>query len=721
MIAKAFQHVEQGDHSRSLFERSRQEIFESTDRMFGKFLAVQWVIGIFFAITISPHTWVGRESEIHLHVWAAIFLGGVLSAFPFWMTRAYPGWAPTRYVVATSQMLMSALLICLTGGRIETHFHISATLVFLSYYRDWKVFIPATMVIGLDHFVRGIYWPMSVYGVLTASPWRSVEHTAWIVFEEGFLVFACFRSLTEMRSIAHRTSALEESDQNSRQIFSEAPMGMAVIGLDKRFQQVNAVLAEMLGYTERELLAISPLDLSLPEDVEATEESSEFMLATSQHVSSEKRFVRKDGSLIWVMRTECVIRDAGGKPRHFLIMVQDISQQREAAVALQTAKELSERANEAKSEFLSRMSHELRTPLNAILGFGQLLERQQPSDKQLEHLRHITGAGRHLLDLINEVLDISRIESGQMELSLEPINLSEALHETLDLMRPAALESSINLVMELGADDRCFAFADKQRFKQVVLNLLTNAVKYSPRDTKVTISYDLSHDDTVRVLVRDQGPGIPEDKRARLFTPFDRLGVEKSGVQGTGLGLAVSRRLMEAMNGTVGAEPAPGGGSIFWIEFIRAAHQPAHPARAPRDPAVVSGRRRILYIEDNRSNVELVERILEEHEQFELAVAVNGYDGIARAREQRPDIILLDLHLPDISGLEVLMHMRADQSLRDVPVIVLSADATNRQIERLANAGATRYLTKPLDVARFLQALTEISLSHQPESGPIAA
>ena len=285
----------------------------------------------------------------------------------------------------------------------------------------------------------------------------------------------------------------------------------------------------------------------------------------------EKRFVRKNGEVIWVTRTGCVIRDETGAPRHFLIMVEDITERKNSAVALQKAKEEAERANNAKSEFLSRMSHELRTPLNAILGFGQLLERQNPTETQRTRLDHILRGGRHLLDLINEVLDISRIETGRLQLSVEAVCAAEALTEAVDLLRPIATERSIELVVPADFDRTAHVLADRQRLKQVLLNLLTNAVKYNQQGGTVTVSCNLSAETKMRFIVSDTGVGISADKLPRLFTPFDRLGAEQSEVQGTGLGLALCQRLVKEMGGAIGAESAVGKGSTFWIELPRTA------------------------------------------------------------------------------------------------------------------------------------------------------
>ena len=355
---------------------------------------------------------------------------------------------------------------------------------------------------------------------------------------------------------AEAGAALEASEQNFRQIFEEAPIGMAVVGLNERFLQANTAFCKMVGYAPAELTSRTPLDITYPDDIPLSKQLAQAMLNGTVQNAVEKRFVRKNGDVIWVTRTGCVIRDETGAPRHFLIMVEDITERKNSAVALQKAKEEAERANNAKSEFLSRMSHELRTPLNAILGFGQLLERQNPTETQRTRLDHILRGGRHLLDLINEVLDISRIETGRLQLSVEAVCAADALTEAVDLLRPIATERSIELVVPADFDRTAHVLADRQRLKQVLLNLLTNAVKYNQQGGKVTVSCNLSAETKMRFIVSDTGVGISADKLPRLFTPFDRLGAEQSEVQGTGLGLALCQRLVKEMGGAIGAESA---------------------------------------------------------------------------------------------------------------------------------------------------------------------
>ncbi len=368
-----------------------------------------------------------------------------------------------------------------------------------------------------------------------------------------------------------------------------------------------------------------------------------------------------------------------------------------------------EAANRAKSEFLSRMSHELRTPLNAILGFAQLLQMDAQTPEQRESVAHILKGGRHLLDLINEVLDIARIESGRLHLSPEPVPVGELLREALDLMRPLASERGIRLDLGAVPAEDGHVLADRQRLKQTVLNLISNAVKYNREGGKITVACAEGPGARLRIRVTDTGPGIPAAFQARLFTPFDRLGAEQRGPEGTGLGLALSKRLVEAMGGMLGVESAVGEGSTFWVELPLTASPEERLGGVPAEPVAVESAPRpavtILYVEDNLSNLRLVERVLARRPEVTLLPAMQGRLGLDLAREHRPALILLDLHLPDVPGYEVLRHLQGDPRTRDIPVIVISADATPGQVQRLKDSGARAYLTKPLDVKELLALL----------------
>jgi signal transduction histidine kinase/ActR/RegA family two-component response regulator len=383
------------------------------------------------------------------------------------------------------------------------------------------------------------------------------------------------------------------------------------------------------------------------------------------------------------------------------------------AAAESQARETAEAANRSKNEFLSRMSHELRTPLNAILGFGQLLTLDELTESQAESVDQILKGGRHLLDLINEVLDISRIETGTLPLSPEPVLVSEVVDDTLTLMQPLAAHRRLRLVSARPVPAQVHVLADRQRLKQILLNLIGNAIKYNHDAGSVTVSFETTDDGQLRIHVTDTGPGIRPEHLPRLFVPFERLGAERSDVEGAGVGLALSRRLTEAMGGTLEVGSTYGEGSRFTIQ-LRIVDGPLDRyekstawTEALDTGTPVPGRHKVLYIEDNISNVRLVERIMERRTDVELIPAMQGSLGLTLAREHQPALILLDLHLPDINGDVVLRKLREEPLTQNIPVVIVSADATPGQIQRLVKEGATAYLTKPFDVETLLNLLDD--------------
>ena len=407
----------------------------------------------------------------------------------------------------------------------------------------------------------------------------------------------------------------------------------------------------------------------------------------------------------------------------FLSAVADILsatlERRQADQAIRAARDEAERANHAKSEFLSRMSHELRTPLNAILGFSQLLETGKLPARELESVSHILKAGRHLLGLIDEVLAISRIEAGKMRLEPEPVAVGEMVGECLNFVggQAEARRVSCRNGCTAPGGDAWRVSADRQRLRQVLLNLLSNAIKYNREGGWVSVdcrplpAAPPGEGARLRLEVTDTGLGLGAADIAHLFTPFERLGAERSATEGTGLGLTVSKGLVEAMDGRIGVDSVPGQGSTFWLELPLAKHplarfedgpEPAFPV-PPRRPHVAT----ILYIEDNPSNLRLVEMVLEGRPDLLLLSATQGRLGVDLARARHPDVVLLDLHLPDLPGWDVLALLQGDARTHDIPVVVISADATPGQIARLLEAGACEYLTKPLDVGKLLQTLDE--------------
>jgi len=379
---------------------------------------------------------------------------------------------------------------------------------------------------------------------------------------------------------------------------------------------------------------------------------------------------------------------------------------------IRAAQEQAEGANRAKSEFLSRMSHELRTPLNAILGFTQLLEIDQPTPSQTESITHISRAGQHLLELINEVLDIARIETGRLTLAAELIELGAFAAEVASMHASFAERQKLSLKVVPTRDRPLYVSADRQRLKQVLMNLISNAVKYNRPEGTIVVACS-NHGEHHRVTVTDTGPGIPEEKLARLFVPFERLGAEASGVEGTGLGLALSQRIIAAQGGSLGVESRMGEGSSFWIE-MPAEHTPAledepapeSPLRPVVEPEVVQ--RKVLYVEDQDLNLRLVERILHNRPGYQLITAMQGGLALELARENRPDVILLDLNLPDMSGDEILRRLKSDGELSYIPVIMVSADAMGDRVDELLNLGANGYLTKPYKLREFFRVIDSV-------------
>jgi len=453
-------------HAEQLLRASQLEIHRRTDRLFAHLMIVQWITGIVFALWVAPRTWAGATSATHVHVWAAIFLGGAISIFPALLGLTRPGQPMTRYVIATAQMLMSSLLIHLTGGRIETHFHVFGSLAFLAFYRDWRVLLPSTIVVALDHLLRGIWWPESVYGVLVASEWRWLEHAGWVLFEDVFLVIACVRGTRELREQAESTAAL----------------GDTVAQLQASQQQVEA-------------------------------------------------------------------------------------------------------ANRARNEFVANMSHELRTPLNAITLYSELLQENAVEDgreSDVADLTKIQAASRHLLGLINGLLDLSKVESGRMELDLQTFDLRQMIDEMLSTI-DAVVRKNGNTLMATFGENLGSMHGDLTKTRQILFNLLSNASKFTSHGT-VKLHVDrrpIDGVDQIEFVVSDTGIGMTQEQIGKLFRPFVQADASISRKYGgTGLGLAIVARFCALMSGEVRAESPPEGGSRFIVRLPATIPQPAMTAAA---------------------------------------------------------------------------------------------------------------------------------------------
>jgi PAS domain S-box-containing protein len=504
----------------------------------------------------------------------------------------------------------------------------------------------------------------------------------------------------------------------------------SIIATDEKgiIQLFNVGAERMLGYLAAEVVnKINPSDIHDPQEVMARAQALSQELATtitpgfealafkaSRGIEDiyELTYICKDGSRFPAIVSITALRDDFGDIIGYLLIGTDNSVRKQVELELNNAMAIAEKANLAKSDFLSSMSHELRTPLSAILGFAQLMESGSPlpTPSQKRSIDQILQAGWYLLELINEILDLALIESGKLSLSLEPISLAEVIDECQAMIEPQAHKRDISVDFPQIAT-RYFVKADRTRVKQVLINLLSNAIKYNKVGGTVNVQCNTSTPGRIRICVEDTGQGLSAEKLAQLFQPFNRLGQEANVEEGTGIGLVVAKRLIEWMGGAIGVESVVGKGSVFWIEMNLTAEpqitdvaaEPVASAQAAIQADVQV--RTLLYVEDNPANLMLVEDLIARRPDIRLLTARDGTSGIEIARSSLPDVILMDINLPGISGLKALRILADDPATAHIPVVALSANAIPRDIEKGMEAGFFRYLTKPIRVDEFMDTL----------------
>lgn len=513
------------------------------------------------------------------------------------------------------------------------------------------------------------------------------------------------------KRIEERTTALVVSEARLQAVLDNSPAGIYVRDVEGRYVLVNRDLERIIGKPREEILGRTPSELLGPRLSARLAEHDAAVFQTRSKVVFEETVPGAGGTRVF-QSAQIPLFAADGTLMGLCGISADVTERKNSEEAVKLAQLEADRANRAKSDFLSRMSHDLRTPLNAVIGFAQLLELEGVAPGQGEAVRQILSGARHLLDLINEVLEITRIETGHLPLSTESVDVADVIDSTVSLLQPLAARRGVRLETHADLGGSQFVLADRSRVGQVLLNFLSNAIKYNREGGTVTVTLTQGAPGFNRISVTDQGQGIPASKLHLLFTPFERLGAEGTSVEGTGLGLAVCKGLIEAMRGTIGVDSVPGKGSTFWIELpvdqdgTRRTADLRHAVAPENKRPAVGGH--VIYIEDNPSNVKLLERLLRQRPNVRLTHFPTGESGLEAARVARPDLILLDRHLPDMTGDEILIELGRSPQTASIPVVMLTADAKPAGIPEPGASGLRAYLTKPLNVAEVLRVLDDL-------------
>ncbi|MGD8177405.1 PAS domain-containing hybrid sensor histidine kinase/response regulator [Marinimicrobium sp. ARAG 43.8] len=532
--------------------------------------------------------------------------------------------------------------------------------------------------------------------------------------------------ITELKNVE---AALRESESRQKRIIQASNDGIWEWYADRQGFHFSNRCWEHAGYHEKDDVVMRGQNrLSVwrshihPQDLPKFDQTLADHMAGRAPFDIEYRIFGKDGDIRWIRARGRASFDAEGRPVRMSGTNMDITDIKRAEERVVQAKETAEKANQAKSDFLSSMSHELRTPLNAILGYAQLFQYDHNlTVSQVDNAREIRKAGEHLLRLINDVLDLAKIESGRMTFSLEPVLVSRVVAECFTLIQPPADASGIRLQVSMNQLESTYVVADNTRLKQALLNLISNAVKYNQVGGDVDVTLIKLDDKWLRISVSDTGQGIPEDRQHEVFQPFNRLSAEYSKIEGSGVGLVITKQLVEMMGGKLAFESREGEGTEFWMDLPLSTEWNqdlvSPPSEEPEafnqepEALVLDQPRRILYVEDNPSNIRLMQQVVSRYPKLSLEVAEEAFLGIYKARSELPDVIILDINLPGMDGYEALSVLKRDPVTAKIPVIGLSANAMPYDVERGKNAGFFDYLTKPVEINHLVLTLKRLLVS----------
>tara|TARA_R100000027_G_scaffold6290_1_gene5029 strand:- start:2644 stop:5277 length:2634 start_codon:yes stop_codon:yes gene_type:complete len=708
-----------------LFYEQSKRIWVHTDRLFVWLMLFQWVAGVVAALTVSPLTWKGVEYSVHIHVWAAVFLGGLISFYPVWLAVRHPGETMTRHVMAVAQMLMGALLIHLCGGRIETHFHIFGSLAFLAFYRDPKVLLTGAIVVYFDHFIRGVFWPESVFGVFSAPIWRPIEHAGWVAFECWFLYYSIRQSHGEMMISAQRQAELESAnvlfESRVKERTSELERSKADADESERLlRSILNILPERVFWTNEvgeiqdsnhrfmidmnvcEIHGAKLEDLPIPKEI--LEELKPYQLDVLENGKQVFNLileaVPKASNLKWLSLSLVPLLRADGSVHGILYSYQDVTELKNAeATALESAR--------LKSEFLANMSHEIRTPMNGVIGMTHHLLESDLSDDQREYASTVKHSAESLLAILNDILDLSKIEASKLEIESIDFNLQELVEETLDIIAESAQSKGLELIGSFAPELPIFVSGDPGRLRQILINLLGNAVKFT-QSGEVLLRVDSVKRDnsSLSFEVTDTGIGISAAAQKRLFEAFSQAdGSTTRQYGGTGLGLTICKRLLELMGGSIEVESVVDKGTRIRFELPLPAAKLGRTATKREDLQGL----RMMVVDDNETNRDVLTLLLKKWGVASESAGSAGEALKVLEKDNRFDMIVLDMQMPEMDGMGLARKIREISTLQNIPMVMLTS--LNGPVVRseLNLVGIEECLQKPVRQDRLYNSLRQHS------------